>query len=872
MVTRRKGKQVAAGRSTNPALVQSDEQGKPRVYVLGNSGIDKFTGEYEAPFPSGASFVHLLMRLLLEKTVDCRLLVGSAKNGQGELLPLAPKNAHLKRYGDVHRIEKYIRSSESGRGPRSAPGEGYSIEECTALKGAAERDKFLVLHWADWQHRDKHSEASLSQTCDAWFGHVLTPTLVQDRPQIFVNLSSGIPRARQGGRASEDESPFDCEVWNRLYKRRRHVAIVTCMSTLRAEGAIISRRLSFEQTVEDLCSELLRLPGLNLLARFSHLFVRIGMVGVVHVRRLSGDLSDERCEGQLFFCPYAKEGLHRNDEDEGFTLGRSTILISELVKVLLQRSEDGDVATERVEKNRIDKSFMKASKCALFAMQKMDDRGYRLPSKQEEGSSMISGALHGVVPQSEGTSSKNEFSWRRIPSYLFAQIPPRSFSIDEPWRMLDDVLLEAPVHRINIALAIVMAGHKNVLNQKWDGNGIEGAGTFQKYIWRLLTRVEYWNPHDRAPDFVTLQEDYMPAMPHRAEVRSSALKKDERVVMNSILGNVKKPFWIDVPVMNFGSLNLLERDEIESLRSIVNLFRLHRKQTERLRAAEKPLKPISIAVFGAPGTGKSFAVKQLAKSVGGTSELPLMEFNIAQFSDPSDLHRALEKVSKRSKQQKGLTVTPLVFFDEFDCPFGGRDLGWLQYFLAPMQDGKLSDGETDIGPAIFVFAGGLHSRFAQLDPRTDEAYDNLRNSEDYRSKLKRFAGQKGPDFISRLRGRIDILPINDQSGKSKHFIRRAMLLRSVLEANELVQGERDCKQALIDPAVVYALLTTDRFRHGVRSMQAIVEMCTPIHGRIEVASLPSRAQLDMHADATELMIRVHRGRERNQPDWQSESS
>ena len=53
---------------------------------------------------------------------------------------------------------------------------------------------------------------------------------------------------------------------------------------------------------------------------------------------------------------------------------------------------------------------------------------------------------------------------------------------------------------------------------------------------------------------------------------------------------------------------------------------------------------------------------------------------------------------------------PLVFWDEFDSAFDGDKLGWLRYFLAPMQDGVFQDGQSlhNIGRAIFVFAGGSH--------------------------------------------------------------------------------------------------------------------------------------------------------------------
>ena len=90
-----------------------------------------------------------------------------------------------------------------------------------------------------------------------------------------------------------------------------------------------------------------------------------------------------------------------------------------------------------------------------------------------------------------------------------------------------------------------------------------------------------------------------------------------------------------------------------------------------------------------------------------------------------------------------------------------------------------------------------------------------------------------------------------------------MQLRSFLKPKD----PKDGIEAKIDPALVYALLTVDRFRHGVRSMQAIVEMCTPIHGRVEIASLPPRAQLEMHVDSAEFMVRVHRGRARSQAEY-----
>jgi hypothetical protein len=59
-----------------------------------------------------------------------------------------------------------------------------------------------------------------------------------------------------------------------------------------------------------------------------------------------------------------------------------------------------------------------------------------------------------------------------------------------------------------------------------------------------------------------------------------------------------------VPVGEFGKLRTADRAEIEGLRSLRNLMDEYLNGT--------PARPLSVAVFGAPGSGKSFAVTQVA--------------------------------------------------------------------------------------------------------------------------------------------------------------------------------------------------------------------------------------------------------------------
>jgi hypothetical protein len=281
-----------------------------------------------------------------------------------------------------------------------------------------------------------------------------------------------------------------------------------------------------------------------------------------------------------------------------------------------------------------------------------------------------------------------------------------------------------------------------------------------------------------------------------------------------------------LPIERMGAWMSIDRTEIESVRSLRNITSQYLNHANRSR-------PLSLAVFGAPGSGKSFAVKQMARewSAGGI-KIDVLEFNVAQFGSTDDLARALQRVRDSAVQQ----TLPLVFWDEFDSPFGGREYGWLARFLAPMQDGVfLDDGHArPIGQAIFVFAGGTQSTLAGF---IDAAAV--------------IPGSKATDFLSRLRGHIDVLGPNPRNAEDlAAILRRALLLRSVI--SQRAPHLQTNTGVSIDPAVLRAFLEAPRYVHGARSMEAIVEM-SALAGRLrfERSALPARHQLAMHVDATE---------------------
>ena len=289
------------------------------------------------------------------------------------------------------------------------------------------------------------------------------------------------------------------------------------------------------------------------------------------------------------------------------------------------------------------------------------------------------------------------------------------------------------------------------------------------------------------------------------------------------------------PMACYGHYATADREEIERINSVRNLITQYQKNI-------KDTRPLSIAVFGPPGSGKSFAIKQLAQELFGKDKKPL-EFNLSQFSgEMKNLHDAFHVV--RDASIKG--QVPLVFWDEFDSD----NLKWLKEFLAPMQDAEFRSGSLThpFGKAIFVFAGGTKDTLEAFD-RTGETAFQMVKGPDFVSRLRGFVNVKGPNPVEKL------LP-GEESGKvpfkelekrdSTYLIRRAMLLRSVIERNQ-PQLIGAGKKASVGSDVVRGFLRVEKFKHGGRSLESIVSMSDLAGaGHFGGASLPNPDLLGLH--------------------------
>ena len=297
-------------------------------------------------------------------------------------------------------------------------------------------------------------------------------------------------------------------------------------------------------------------------------------------------------------------------------------------------------------------------------------------------------------------------------------------------------------------------------------------------------------------------------------------------IANEYVVTGKSSFLKKIPVFQVGGFKTYDHEEIESFRSFNKLIK------EYLMGNAS--KPLSIAVFGPPGSGKSFGVNQIAGSEKIKEKIKLIEINISQLQSYADLVPVFHETRDINLTGK----TPLIFFDEFDTAYNSEDLGWIQYFLAPMQDGVFKDGEKlhPLGKAIFVFAGGTRNSYEEF-------------VEPLKSMDKMFKEAKGPDFISRLKGFINVKGV-DQKDRTDNLypLRRAIVLRSILERDYPILFN-SAKVLNIDLTLLNALLEIRNFKFGARSLESIIRMSDLTDERkFKKSNLASSNLMSMHID------------------------
>lgn len=288
-----------------------------------------------------------------------------------------------------------------------------------------------------------------------------------------------------------------------------------------------------------------------------------------------------------------------------------------------------------------------------------------------------------------------------------------------------------------------------------------------------------------------------------------------------------------VPIGRFSEMVVVDRFEIESIRSIGRLVKEY--------ARDGTIRPLGVCVFGAPGSGKSFGVKCILDSLKDRKgrlegkQIIFISNNLAQMTE-SGLGACFHAINTEVIKGK----LPVVLWDEFDTGVG---MPWLRHFLAPLQDGEFqSEGRVfPIGKSIHFFAGSVCTTHLELSAKAG---------------MTGFEFSKIKDFVSRQKGYLNITGLNMQEcggRRASSMIRRAILLRALCKQNyQNSIFDRDILQ--IDDSLLTAFLTVDSFEHGSRSMEAIIRM-SALAGRkrFSRSRLPSKRQLGLHTNGDEFL-------------------
>lgn len=677
-----------------------------------------------------------------------------------------------------------------------------------------------------------------------------------------------------------DEVPGDAEpMWKTLCRDeiRQHSIVILSINTLRRAGAVISRRRSWDRTVDDFVEATKQHGFLRELLKFKHLVVRIGMTAAIHCHRKGKEtaitfLYDPRAKGVIFREPIEQGSIFATraaysaciaaklaaaskstDPVQAIQEGIRLAIVSsqelfpkgfgqtwdQVRDFPYQREKDegGNAVAKRLYDKAIASAMKRLTDSPIQAIPVPNHRDvgswnlllptWRCEAVDNAGSKVKGAKIAAALAQTLGGYAENDQS-------LIKDVNRQIHALER-------------MRRLRCAIQICKFGQDKVLNAVKQKKGNEKLTNLLKLEWKLSRAKPF---PDKLPDGNNEPQRILRWID----------SKDVEVTVKEVKNYLEShPF--NGPFVNYGKLVAIGQRDIENFQNVRNLLRQHLDQTKDKGRKGKPL---SMAVFGSPGNGKSFAITEIANVLG--SDFEARTFNLSEFSDRADLQQAFVNIAGISARGK----IPLIFFDEFDAPLGERPFGWLKYFLAPMQDGTFrhSDGIIEIGPAVLVFAGGICESFAEFRAKAESLPAVNKGHADPK------AG-KMPDFVSRLKGHLDIPGYNrirrahlfkerSWQGADDHYVpyvRRALLIHSHLRmtqrvVNERLGGDRVVEAARIDEDLLRALLTVSEYRHGARSIEALLSMTMPLGGRIEKAGIPLVSQVNMHAPGAEFCLRV----------------
>ncbi|MGQ9745280.1 MAG: ATPase [Dissulfurimicrobium sp.] len=301
--------------------------------------------------------------------------------------------------------------------------------------------------------------------------------------------------------------------------------------------------------------------------------------------------------------------------------------------------------------------------------------------------------------------------------------------------------------------------------------------------------------------------------------RAEAARKPGYIgVILSVLKHLKeevnrKEGFKHLRLFQIGALRTTDPSEIEP---VVALQRVMDSYVTK----EHVKRPLCIGVFGPPGSGKSFAVIEVANVISkkfDRNPFEFFQFNLTQFSGPEEINSAIDLI--RASVAKG--KIPIAFWDEFDCRYDGFEFGYLRYFLPAMQDGVtyINGVPRHIGRSIMVFAGGVKDSWDDMTTLLEQREGQID---------RMIKTLKIPDFMSRLRVVLDIEDIkipeellrDSASGKDLETLERILFKRAFIIAHQMATHWP--KAARKTSGLLLRLLIA-KYKFGARSIEAVIE-------------------------------------------------
>lgn len=164
---------------------------------------------------------------------------------------------------------------------------------------------------------------------------------------------------------------------------RDRTVVIVSGNLLRASGARISHRLSWEHTAVDCVRELQANTRLSPLLEFRHLIVRFGVSGALHVSRQEQRDGQAAHSGQfLFYDATARDGFYRDLSRLGHVVGANSVYAARVLQELLTFQKS--LGSGRQDIGKEEEAIRKGVRQAINDCQVLYEAGYGANFKETD--------------------------------------------------------------------------------------------------------------------------------------------------------------------------------------------------------------------------------------------------------------------------------------------------------------------------------------------------------------------------------------------------------------------------------------------------------------------------------------------------------